>query len=109
MYCSAQSSEDFDQFVVKRACVPFDGLCESSSECCGYNDPNSGHCVVCQAYGIFITYGRKRCGCDVTGSVTGDPAAGTILSDRCDGRDASKTRCKTKVAPPGHRYYRGKN
>ncbi|CAF0717440.1 unnamed protein product [Adineta steineri] len=109
MYCSAQSSEDFDQFIVKRACVPLGGLCESSRDCCGHDDPNFGYCLLCQAHGIFISYGRRRCGCDSTGSVPVDGKTKKIIGDRCDGHDASKTRCKTKVAPPGHRSYRGNN
>ncbi len=108
IYCNAQIAEEFIESVDKRGCTPFGDLCESSSECCGYNDPTSRHCVLCRRSGVFFHYGRERCGCDVTGTVGRDPATNTIITDECDGRDASGTRCKTRVARSGHRYYRGK-
>jgi hypothetical protein len=108
IYCNAQIAEEFFESVDKRGCTPFGGVCDSSSECCGYNDPNSGHCVICAPRGYLFTYGRARCGCDRTGSVAVDSVTNAILSDVCNGQDASGTRCATRVAPPGHRHYRGK-
>ncbi|CAF1121860.1 unnamed protein product [Adineta steineri] len=108
MYCNAGESKDSDKSVVKRACVPIGGLCGSPKDCCGYDDPNSGYCILCQSRGIFIPYGRNRCMCDATETIPYDRVTKIITGDRCNGHDASKTRCKVKVYPPGHRFARGK-
>ncbi|CAF1615824.1 unnamed protein product, partial [Didymodactylos carnosus] len=94
--------------TAKGACVPLGGVCESSNDCCGRDDPHSGHCVGCWRHGgIFIKWGNFRCGCDVTGRVTLDKNH-IVSSDMCNGRDAASTRCVTRVARPGELNSRGK-
>lgn len=109
IHCNGKRSKQNIESVVKRGCVPLGGLCESANDCCGVDDPNTGHCVGCwQHGGYFIKWGHSRCGCDVTGSVTIDHNTHAVTSDMCNGHDATNTRCVTRVAPPEHRYYRGK-
>lgn len=109
MSCSAGKSKTNGEASTKRDCVPLGGLCENANDCCGADDPDSGHCVGCWRHGgYFIQFGHHRCGCDTTGSVTVDPDTHVVTSDKCNGHDAARTRCVTRVVPPGDRYYRGK-
>jgi hypothetical protein len=109
MHCNAGKSKQNMEPAAKRDCVPLGGLCEYVSDCCGADDPATGHCVGCwQHGGYFIKWGRSRCGCDSTGSVAGDPNTHVVISDMCNGHDAARTRCVTRVAPPGHSRSGGK-
>ncbi|CAF4001448.1 unnamed protein product, partial [Rotaria sp. Silwood1] len=77
------------------------------TDCCGHDDPESGHCVLCTGIlpGLFGV-GSRTCGCSKF-SVAGSRDTGT-LTDICDGKDRTGSRvCRTRVAPPGHMYYRG--
>lgn len=90
----------------KRGCVSLGSVCDKPADCCGQDDPHSGHCILCTR--DFNIFAKKRCACDVTGSVAID-LNGTPLSDMCDGRDRFReNRCRTRVIPPGHIYYREK-
>ena len=98
----------YERAIVKRACVPLGGLCNSADDCCAAADPDSGHCVGCWKHGSsIIPWGKSRCSCDATDSVAIDPATNTVVSDMCHGHDKAKTRCVTRLAPPSHRFYRG--
>ena len=109
MHCNAGKSAKKMESTAKGDCVPLGGLCENANDCCGRGDPDSGHCVGCwQHGGMFIKWGRSRCGCDVTGSVTLDRDTHVVTSDMCHGHDAARTRCVTRVARPGDSNARGK-
>ncbi|CAF2613151.1 unnamed protein product [Rotaria sp. Silwood2] len=47
IYCNARAAEDFFRSEQKRSCVPFNGRCNVDSDCCGSDDPDSGHCLLC--------------------------------------------------------------
>ncbi|CAF0857385.1 unnamed protein product [Rotaria sp. Silwood1] len=104
-YCNEHEQEEFNRSLNKRSCVALGDICNTGTDCCGWDALNWGHCVMCSR-GLFGIH--RRCGCDVTGSVTVD-SNNRVSSDRCDGRKSKSDRCRTRVAPPGHRYYRGKS
>jgi hypothetical protein len=109
MHCKAGKSIKKKESTAKGVCVPLGGLCEQATDCCGRDDPDSGHCIGCwQHGGYFITWGRHRCGCDGTASVTIDPNTHLVTSDICNGRDANRDRCATRVARSGDSNARGK-
>lgn len=109
MQCSAGKPNKGTQLSGKRDCIPLGGRCETADDCCGIDDPDSGHCVRCWRHGGYlIQWGHQRCTCENTGSATIDPDTHVITSNKCDGHDATRSRCVTRVAPPGDRYYRGK-
>ncbi|CAF3734706.1 unnamed protein product [Rotaria sp. Silwood1] len=111
VYCDARAAEDFFRSEQKRGCVPFDGRCNTDSDCCGYDDPDSGHCLLCTGVlDYFFDTGRRTCGCSHSAAAVDDN--GRPLTDVCDGRDRSSDGtsspvCRTRVARPGDSFYRG--
>jgi hypothetical protein len=106
--CNARTVEEFRRSFNKRSCARPGDVCNSASDCCGYDDPDSGHCVRCTGIlnGLF-GIGRRTCGCSAH-SVAVDPVTHVIVTDVCNGRDRSGARvCLIRVAPPGDLYYRG--
>ena len=101
--CYESDQQEFNVDLIKRSCVALGDICKTGTDCCGWNASDWGHCVMCSRGLIGF---HRRCGCDVTGSVTVD-SQNRVTSDRCDGRERKSDRCRTRVAPPGHRYYRG--
>ena len=109
IHCKAGRSIEKMKSSAKGDCVPLGGLCENANNCCGRNDPETGHCLGCwQHGGMFVKWGRHRCGCDVTGRVGRDFVTHVVLTDMCNGLDSSGARCATRVAPPGDSSARGK-
>ena len=103
MCCNAKEPEEFSTSLNKRSCVHLGDICNIKSDCCGHDNLNNRHCVLCTRN----LFGRHcRCGCDVTGSVAVNEQH-VIITDRCDGLDKSRNTCRTRVAPPGDQYYRG--
>ncbi|CAF4797608.1 unnamed protein product [Rotaria sp. Silwood2] len=111
VYCDARAAEDFFRFEQKRGCVPIGGACNVASDCCGYYDGDTGHCVLCTGIiDYFFNTGGRTCGCSHY-SVGVDPNDGRVVTDICNGRDRSSDGtsspvCRTRVAPPGDNYYR---
>ena len=109
MHCNAGKSVKKMESTAKGGCVPLGGLCETANDCCGRDDPEIGHCLGCwQHGGMFIKWGRHRCGCDVTGRVGSDFVTHVVITDQCNGVDSSGTRCATRLVPPGESNARGK-
>ncbi|CAF3697002.1 unnamed protein product [Rotaria sp. Silwood1] len=105
-YCTVRGKKDFTQPDKKRNCIPIGGLCNDVSECCDIKDPDVGHCVSCRKSWPF---GRHyRCDCSSSGAVTVNED-GNVNSDRCDGFDRHRNRCRVSVAPPNDWAARGKN
>ncbi|CAF3643698.1 unnamed protein product [Rotaria sp. Silwood1] len=105
--CHAIKGKKIQQAGNKRGCLSLGAVCNSHTDCCGHDDPESGHCVLCTGIlpGLFGV-GSRTCGCSKF-SVAGSRDTGT-LTDICDGKDRTGSRvCRTRVAPPGHMYYRG--
>ncbi|CAF4130536.1 unnamed protein product [Rotaria sordida] len=108
-HCHAIKEKKSQQAGNKRGCLSLGAVCNSHTDCCGHDDPESGHCILCTGIlpGLFGV-GSRTCGCSKF-SVAGSRDTGT-LTDICDGKDRSGSRvCRTRVAPPGHMYYRGDN
>ncbi|CAF1518793.1 unnamed protein product [Rotaria magnacalcarata] len=108
VHCNARIGKESQKSVNKRACGRPGAVCTSTTDCCGHDDPESGHCVLCTGIlaGLF-GIGRRTCSCS-SYSVGVDPVTHKIVTDVCDGRDRSGSRvCRTRVAPPGDSYYRG--
>ena len=108
VHCNALIGTESHRSFNKRGCVRPGDVCTSTSDCCGHDDPESGHCVLCTGIlaGLFGV-GRRTCGCSKR-SVGVDPVTHRIVTDVCDGRDRSGSRiCRTRVAPPDDLYYRG--
>lgn len=106
-HCHAAKGKKSEKTVTKRGCLSLGAVCDSHTDCCGHDDPESGHCIRCTGIlqGLFGV-GSRTCGCSKF-SVAGTQESGT-LTDICDGKDRSGSRvCRTRVAPPGHMYYRG--
>ncbi|CAF3975897.1 unnamed protein product [Rotaria sordida] len=106
-HCHAIKGKKSQQAGNKRGCLSLGAVCNSHTDCCGHDDPESGHCILCTGIlpGLFGV-GSRTCGCSKF-SVAGSRDTGT-LTDICDGKDRSGSRvCRTRVAPPGHMYYRG--
>ena len=92
----------------ERGCAVLGEVCSSSWDCCGHDDPETGHCVICTSilYHLF-DIGHKTCGCSQY-SVAVDPSTHEIVTDVCDGRARSgDSICRTRLAAPGENYYRG--
>ncbi|CAF3847908.1 unnamed protein product [Rotaria sp. Silwood1] len=108
LHCNALIGKQPDRSANKRGCGRHGDICTTTSDCCGHDDPVSGHCVLCTGIMAGLTgKGRRKCSCS-SYSVAVDPVTHRIATDICDGRDRSGTRvCRTRVAPPGHSYYRG--
>ncbi|UJR19738.1 hypothetical protein I4U23_022872 [Adineta vaga] len=108
IHCNGEKFKNNKQSIVKRDCVPLGGICEKSNDCCGVDDPNTGHCIGCwQHGGYFIKWGNYRCGCDRTSSVAIDSKTSEIISDICNGYNNDRTRCVTRVASPKDNKSRG--
>lgn len=92
----------------KSGCHGLGEICKSTSDCCGHDDPESGHCVICYSFWSALTgSGHDRCKCTYDGA-TVDPETHRVTSNVCNGPDNSgNSVCSTRVAPPGDRYYRG--
>ncbi|CAF2878870.1 unnamed protein product, partial [Rotaria sp. Silwood2] len=104
-YCTVRGKKGFTQPDKKRNCISIGGLCNDVSECCDNRDPNVGHCVYCRKSWPF---GRQyRCDCSSSGAVTTNED-GIVNSDRCDGFDRRRNRCRVSVAPPNNWHARGK-
>ncbi|CAF2822125.1 unnamed protein product [Rotaria sp. Silwood2] len=106
-HCHAIKGKKSQQAVKKGGCLSLGAVCNSHTDCCGHDDPESGHCILCTGIlpGLFGV-GSRTCGCSKY-SVAGTRDTGT-LTNVCDGKDRSGSRvCRTRVAPPGHIYYRG--
>lgn len=110
VHCHARIGKESDQSFSKRGCTRLGGVCTSTTDCCGHDDPESGHCVLCTGIlPVLFGVGRRTCGCS-TRSVGVDPVTHRIVTDVCDGRDRSGSRiCRTRVVPPDDPYYRGDN
>ncbi|CAF3100375.1 unnamed protein product [Rotaria sp. Silwood2] len=108
VHCNALIGKKSDRSVNKRGCARLGEVCTTSFDCCGHDDPESGHCVVCYSFWASLTgKGQEKCGCSY-GSVTVDPDTHRVISNVCNGPDRSgNSICRTRVAPPGDRYYRG--
>jgi hypothetical protein len=108
VYCDARIDREVYQSLNKRGCARPGDVCDSTSDCCGHDDPGSGHCVLCTGIlPVLFGMGRRTCSCS-TRSVGVDPDTNRIVTDVCDGRDRSGSRiCRTRVAPSSDLYYRG--
>lgn len=106
-HCHAAKGKNSQRTMNKPGCLSPGAVCDSHTDCCGHDDPESGHCIRCTGIlqGLFGV-GSRTCGCSKF-SVAGTLETDT-LTDICDGEDRSGSRvCRTRVAPPGHMYYRG--
>ncbi|CAF1252484.1 unnamed protein product [Rotaria sp. Silwood1] len=93
----------------KSGCVRLGGICNSSSECCGNNDPVSGHCVVCNSFWTSLTgRGHDKCAC-IYHSATVHRNTQPGKSKACNGPDRSgKSVCRVYDTPPDKNDRRGK-
>ncbi|CAF1035510.1 unnamed protein product [Adineta steineri] len=108
MHCNARIEKESHRSFSKRACARPGDVCTSTSDCCGHDDPESGHCVLCTGIlPVLFNVRRSTCSCS-TYSTAVDPYTHRIVTDVCNGRDRTGNRvCRTRVAPPGDVYYRG--
>ncbi|CAF2837241.1 unnamed protein product [Rotaria sp. Silwood2] len=109
VHCNAFIGKKSDRSGGKHGCVRLGGICNSSSDCCGHDDPVSGHCVVCNSFWASLTgRGHDKCACIYhSASVHRDTQPGT--SKACNGPDRSgKSVCRVYDTSPGKSNRRGK-
>ena len=108
VHCNGIIGKGSKQSINKRECAGLGKVCTSTSDCCGHDDPESGHCILCTGLlNHLFDIGHRTCGCS-SYSVGVDPVTHKIVTDVCDGRDRSGSRvCRTRLATPDENYYRG--
>ena len=108
MQCHGTRWKGSKTSVNKRECALPGEVCTSVSDCCGFNDSETGHCVLCTGMlPVLFNVGQRTCSCSKY-SVGVDPVTHRIATDVCDGRDRTGNRiCRTRIARPDESYYRG--
>lgn len=87
VHCNAFIGRKANQSMNKTGCVPLGERCNTFSDCCGHDDPESGHCVVCYSFIAGLTgRGHDKCRCTY-GSVTVDPDTHRVTSNVCNDPD----------------------
>lgn len=109
IHCNAFVGRKSDRSMNKSGCVRLGERCNTYSDCCGHDDPESGHCIACYSFlATLAGIGHDKCGCTY-GGATVDSDTHRVISNVCNGPDRSgKSVCRTRVAPPGDEYYRGR-
>jgi len=109
VHCNAFIGKKSDRSMNKPGCARLGEIYNTFSDCCGHDDSESGHCIVCYSFFAGLTgKGHNKCHCTYD-SVTTDPDTHRVTSNVCNGPDRSgNSVCRTPVAPPSHKYYRGK-
>ncbi|CAF3170599.1 unnamed protein product [Rotaria sp. Silwood2] len=64
VHCNALIGKQPNRSANKRGCGRPGDVCTATSDCCGHDDPESGHCVLCTGIRAGLTgKGRRKCSC----------------------------------------------